>query len=138
MTRTARILVELLAPPFLGASPFLLMALATGTFGMIPVVLLVAYLVAIVPTMVFTGLMELAFSLGLAPRSPQAVLLAGLLGLAAGAAIGLAPRVPTAVEKAFLFGVVGMLAGVSTAAIVRWKSAPAIVDAARLPPVAPP
>ena len=132
MTRAARVSIELFAPPLLGSSPFLLMAIITGTFGMIPVVLLFAYLVAIVPSMIFTALMELAFWRGLDPRSPKAVLLAGILGLAAGVAIGLVLRVPTAAEKALLFGVIGMFVGASTAFIVWWKSAPASRESKRL------
>jgi hypothetical protein len=98
MTRAARVSIELFAPPLLGSSPFLLMAIITGTFGLIPVVLLVAYLVAIVPSMIFTGLMELAFWRGLEPRSPKAILLAGFLGLAAGVGIGLEHRAHRSVE----------------------------------------
>jgi hypothetical protein len=128
MTRATRVSIELFTPPLLGSSPFLLMAIITGTFGMIPVVLLVAYLVAILPSMIFTSLMELAFWRGLDPRNPKAILLAGFLGLAAGVAIGLAPRVPTAAEKALFFGLIGMLVGTSTALIVRWRSAGAAVE----------
>lgn len=127
MTRAARISIELLAPPLLGASPFLLMAVFTGTFGLIPVILLVAYLVAILPSVVFTLLLELAFWRGLGPRRPGAILLAGGLGLCAGIAIGLAPGVPTAAEKAVCFGLIGLGAGVGTVLIVRWRTAPAAV-----------
>jgi hypothetical protein len=133
MTRTVRISVELLAPPLLGSSPFLLMAIITGAFSMIPAVLLVAYLAAIVPNMVFTGLMELAFSWGLDPRSPKAILLAGILGLAAGIAIGLLLGGLTTAERAVVFGLIGMIVGMSTALIVSRKSAPAALEA-RLPP----
>ncbi len=135
MTRATRVSIELFTPPLLGSSPFLLMAIITGTFGLIPMVLLVAYVVAIVPSVIFTGLMEFAFWRGLDPRSPKAVLLGGFLGLAAGVAIGLAPRVPTAVEKALVFGLIGMIVGTSTALIVWWKSAPTNVQA---PPSSPP
>jgi hypothetical protein len=76
MTRATRVSFELFAPPLLGSSPFLFMAIITGTFALVPVVLLVAYLVAIVPSMIFTGLMELAFWMGLAPNSLPAILLA--------------------------------------------------------------
>jgi hypothetical protein len=128
MTRATRVSIELFAPPLLGSSPFLLMAIITGTFALVPVVLLVAYLVAIVPSLIFTGLMELAFWRGLDPRSPKAILLAGFLGLAAGVSIGLAPRVPTAAEKAFLFGLIGLFVGATTALIVWRKTAPAVVE----------
>lgn len=133
MTRATRVSIELFAPPFLGSSPVLLMAVLTGTFGLIPVVLLVAYVVAIVPSIIFTGLMELAFWRGLDPRSPKAVSLGGFLGLAAGVAIGLAPGGPTVVEKALVLGLTGMIVGTSTALIVWWKSAPAAVEV-RPPP----
>jgi hypothetical protein len=120
MTRASRIAVELFAPPLLGSTPFLFMAIITGAVGLIPVILVFAYLVAIVPSMIFTGVLELAFWWGLDPRSPKAVLLAGGLGLASGIAIGLMPRDPSA---AFFLGLVGMVVGTSTARIVRWKSA---------------
>lgn len=138
MTRATRVSIELFAPPFLGSSPFALMAIITGTFGLIPMELLVAYVVAIVPSMIFTGLMELAFWRGLDPRSPRAILLAGFLGLAAGVAIGLAPRVPTAAEKALVFGLIGMIVGTSTGLIVWWKSAPPVVEVRPPPPSSTP
>lgn len=124
MTRTSRVMVELFAPPLLGSTPFLFMATITGTVGMIPVILMFAYLVAILPSLIFTGVLEFAFWWGLDPRSPKAVLLAGGLGLISGIAIGLMPRVPTAAEKAVFFGLIGMAAGTSTALFVRWRSAP--------------
>lgn len=136
MTRPSRITLELLAPPLLGSTPFLFMAVITGTAGLVPLILGFAYLVAIIPSVIFTGALELAFWCGLDPRSPKAVLLAGGLGLASGIAIGLAPRVPTAAEKAFFFGVLGMVVGTSTALIVRWKSAPPA--AAAVPPPSSP
>lgn len=122
MTRAARISIELLAPPLLGASPFLLMAIVTGAFALIPVILLVAYLVAGLPSVVFALVLELAFWRGLEPRRPGAILLAGGLGLCAGIAIGLAPGAPTAAEKAAPLGLVGLVAGVGTALIVRWRT----------------
>lgn len=128
MTRATRVSIELLTPPLLGSSPFLFMAIITGTIGLIPVVLLVAYLLAIVPSMLFTALMELAFWRGLDPRSLPAVLLASFLGLAAGVIIGLVPGGPTAAEHARVFGLMGMIVGASTANIVWWKSAPTAVD----------
>jgi hypothetical protein len=135
MTRSSRITVELFAPPLLGSTPFLFMAIISGTVGLIPVILAFAYLVAILPSMIFTGVLELAFWWGLDPRSPKAVLLAGGLGVASGIAIGLMPRVPTAVEKAVFFGLIGMVVGTSTALIVRWRSAPP--GGAALPPCSP-
>lgn len=133
MTRATRISIELLAPPLLGSSPFLLMAIITGAFGLIPWVLLFAYLVAIVPSMAFTGLMELAFSLGLAPSSLPACLLAAFLGLAAGVAMGLASGGPSAADHARVLGLIGMFAGAATTVIVAWKWDPATVEA-RPPP----
>lgn len=135
MTRAMRVSIELFMPPLLGASPFLLMSIITGTVGLIPVVLLVAYVLAIVPSMVFTALMELAFWRGLDPRSLLTVLLAGFLGLAAGVAIGVAPGGPTAAEHALFFGLIGMIVGAGTAVIVWWKSAPTNVPS---PPPARP
>lgn len=124
MTRTSRIAVELFAPPLLGSTPFLFMAIITGTVGLIPMVLMVAYVVAIVPSAIFTGVLECAFWWGLDPRSPNAILLASGLGLCSGVAIGLAPGGPTVAEKAVFFGFIGMLVGACTALIVRRWSAP--------------
>jgi hypothetical protein len=138
MTRATRVSIELFAPPLLGSSPFLLMAIITGTFALVPVVLLVAYLVAIVPSLIFTGLMELAFWRGLDPRSPKAILLAGFLGLAAGVAMGLALGGPSATEHARVFGLIGLFVGATTALIVWWKSAPAVVEPRPPPPSATP
>jgi VIT1/CCC1 family predicted Fe2+/Mn2+ transporter len=45
------------------------MAIITGTFGLIPVVLLVAFLVTIVPSMIFTGLMGLVVGATMGPSS---------------------------------------------------------------------
>jgi len=135
MTRATRVSIELFAPPLLGSSPFLFMAIITGTFALVPVVLLVAYLVAIVPSLIFTGLMELAFWMGLAPNSLLAILLAAFLGLAAGVAMGLASGGPSAADHAIWLGLIGMIAGAVTAVIVAWKSDPATVVAG--PPPSP-
>jgi hypothetical protein len=124
MTRATRVSIELFTPPLLGASPVLFMAIITGSFTLVPVVLLVAYLVAIVPSMIFSGLMELAFSLGLAPNSLLACLLAAFLGVVAGAAMGLASGGPSAADHARWLGLIGMMAGAVTAVIVAWKSDP--------------
>jgi len=129
MTRATRVSIELFAPPLLGSSPFLFMAIITGTFALVPVVLLVAYLVAIVPSLIFTGLMELAFWMGLAPNSLLTILLAAFLGLAAGVAMGLASGGPSAADHAIWLGLIGMIAGAVTAVIVAWKSDPAKVAA---------
>ena len=129
MTRPARVAVELLAPPLLGSSPFLFMAIVTGSFRLFPLVLLVAYAIAIVPSAIFATLLELAFWSGLAPRSPRAILLGGFLGLAAGVALGAATGVPTVVEKALTLGFLGTTVGTGTSLLVwRW-SAPAEVRA---------
>jgi hypothetical protein len=135
MTRTTRVFIEIFAPPLLGSSPFLFMAIITGTIALIPVVLLVAYLVAIVPSMVFTGLMELAFWRGLDPRSPWASYLAAFLGLSAGVAMGLAAGGPSAAEHASVLGLIGTLVGAATGLIVWWKSAQPAVEAS--PPPSP-
>ena len=125
MTRASRVTIELLAPPLLGATPFLLMALLTWMPGMIPIVLLVAYVMAFVPSVVFTAALELAFWRGLDPRSGKAVLLAAGLGLLSGLAIGLVGGFRGAADKAFLFGLIGLLVGTGTVLIVRWRSAAA-------------
>lgn len=122
MTRTSRVFVELLVPPLLGATPFLMMAILTGTLGLIPIILLVAYVMAGVPSVIFTAVLELAFWRGLDPRSWDAVLLGAGLGLASGLGIGLIGGLRGAADKAFYFGVIGLLSGTGTALIVRWRS----------------
>jgi hypothetical protein len=130
MTRASRVSIELFLPPLLGALPFLLIALVTWTPGMVPIVLLVAYVLAILPSMIFTVVLEFAFWRGLEPRSSAAVVLAAGLGLLSGLAIGLLGGLRGAADKAFAFGLIGLLVGTSTALLVRWRSA----AAAGIPP----
>lgn len=101
MTRRIRIIVELLAPGLIGTALFL--SLILGGAGLRPqtllrdweslprsllfpsYVLLVAYMLTGIQSILYTLIMEWRFSRGLDPRSWRAVRLSSLLGFASGA-----------------------------------------------------
>ncbi len=98
MTRFSRIFLELVGPPVLGAIYYFLYCLIAsgGHFPGVPIrevrddfglAIIAAGLVAGLPAIGFTIIMEVMFALGLDPRSARTVWLAALLGLAAGFAV---------------------------------------------------
>ncbi|MBI3886764.1 MAG: hypothetical protein HY302_13690 [Opitutae bacterium] len=103
MKRRSRIALEALGPPLLGAaaifSPLVVeaarAAILEGKFGgwtwegvkFFWVVVFVAYLVAGLPSLFYTAIMEWRFHRGLDPRSWRAVALSTFLGLLSGLAI---------------------------------------------------
>jgi hypothetical protein len=94
VTRRRRILVELLGPPLVATLLSALVAIARGRgeipdgfFGGALVVLAVAYVVAGIPSVLFTIVMEVAFAKGLDPSSWGTVPLAAGLGLLSGMGI---------------------------------------------------
>jgi hypothetical protein len=97
VTRRRRILVELLGPPLVATIVMAFFALVGGLAqGTLPgwqfwggalVVLAGAFVVAAVPCVLFTIVLEIAFAVGLDPASWWTVLLAAGLGLLSGMAI---------------------------------------------------
>lgn len=90
MKRTARVAIELLAPPAVAAG-LLLLYLATEGWRFtgrdlreLPTLLGMAYVVAGLPSVASALVMELAFARLVEPRSWAGVLLAGALGAVSG------------------------------------------------------
>jgi hypothetical protein len=121
-TRRRRIAIELLLPPLVATVLAALIAILrdpreiptipwSGFLGGGLVLLAVAYVVASIPSALFTLVMEVAFAKGLSPGSWATVALAAGLGLLCGAAIvGFDP------SYGAFDGLVGL--GVATGAIV--------------------
>jgi len=97
-TRRRRIAMELLLPPLVATVLAALIAVLhdpreiptipwSGFLGGVLAVLVVAYIVASIPSALFTIVMEVAFAKGLSPGSWAAVALAAGLGLLSGAGI---------------------------------------------------
>ena len=106
LTRRKRIAFELLGPPFIGASPFIVAIAGSSlwdtitksrpwkfpleTLQMIGTFLLFAYAIVGLQSILFTAIMEWRFTCSLDPRSWRAVWLSSSLGLASGAVVALA------------------------------------------------
>ncbi len=106
MTRRKRIALELLGPPLLGAALVVLLqggaalgevVMKDGSWqsilpilSMVPIVVLFAYAMTMIQSILYTVVMEWRFARGLDPRSWNSVGLSSLLGFASGAAICMA------------------------------------------------
>lgn len=97
MKRPLRIILEVLGPPALGLLPFYAMMapdlIAEIAYGHVNlqehlVIVMGAYIVAGIPSILYTLAMETAFSRCLSPRSWRAVMLSVTLGLVFGVLIG--------------------------------------------------
>ena len=93
MDRLQRILIEMFAPPFLGACMVMVRPSAADNFherffGFLPLVV-AAYTFAIIPSLLYTAAMELWFWLGLRARCGLlcTVIVSAALGCGAGLAI---------------------------------------------------
>ena len=91
MKRPARITLEVLGPPLLGATILQIVAAAAvrevEALKLFPLFVGFGYFVAGIPSVLFAAIMELAFCRGLRPDGVPAVVLAAVLGAASGLAI---------------------------------------------------
>jgi hypothetical protein len=136
MTRHQRVALELLAPAPLGLLGFGLIALSremacggaltmrSQDFLLIVWCLLVACVVAAIPSLIYSLIMEGIFRRGVNPASWLAVALSSALGGLAGAAIALVLCWFKMEEEALiLFGVVGLFAGFVIGMLIKQRSA---------------
>jgi len=127
MPRFRRILLEIFAPPFFGMAilyPWVVWgSISSGNldyrncFYIIPWFFsfcVYAYLITGIPSLVYAALMELAFFLGLSPRSWMTVLHSGLLGWVAGYASTLEFELDGRV-----FGTLGLVVGLVLGALIK-------------------
>lgn len=131
MRRWKRVLLEVLAPPAIGGMIVWLVAIVASACDEVPrlgwnrwandtavyavLILVGAYVVAGLPSLVFAGLMEWRFARGLSPSSKRVVGWTGSLGLVSGWSIAfiIAGSRPTAdlIWPLVLIGCVGAVAG---------------------------
>jgi hypothetical protein len=141
MKRSKRILLELLGPPLLG-SVVLWTGIAVWTcwetikerkpiqwdgqiFSFMGMVLIFAYLLAGIPSIVYTVIMEWRFRQGLDPQSRRAVILSTVLGLLSGIAIVLTITGGRWEDTGWVFyGGIGALVGLSLGWMIKALSAP--------------
>jgi hypothetical protein len=134
MKRPLRILFQILVPPILGLLPVYVMMtpdlISEIAYGHVKpgehlAIILGAYLAAGIPSVVYTVVMEIAFSRFLSPASWRAVLLSTVLGLLAGLLIGavlnsidhgrdgeshvILTMLPTGMVVGFVMGILGKL-----------------------------
>jgi hypothetical protein len=142
MTRRHRLGVMVLAPPVIGGSMLLLwMPFFFSTQGripfleVVPVAFLLAFVLAVPPSIVFAAIMEFAFAKGLDARRWPALLLATgfetMAGVGLGAFIARAFRASqTGGIRAFLV-VAGSTAGLAVALAIRAGSPPSTPEGRR-------
>jgi hypothetical protein len=141
-TRGKRIALEVLAPPVLGGLGIMAISIVIGLWnGIRPLRLLqdtrdylivtfiFSYVIGIVPSLAYTGVMETAFARGLDPACGRTVALSGFLGLAAGLGIAIVFgwKRPTPVEYPVILAADGLLVGCLLGLIIRFltrRSAP--------------
>jgi hypothetical protein len=124
MPRFHRILLEIFAPPFLGVAIYYPLFLWNGNYEDPWVLLYIvplffgfcgyAYIIAGIPSLIYAAIMELAFFIGLSPRSGVTVLLSGFLGLVAGVAMSLYFDM-----SARFFGLNGLVVGLAIGVSVK-------------------
>src|SRR6266576_3673696 len=108
MRNVLRITIEVASPPLFGA---LVLGIAAAcieprnALSLIGLMILGAYTLAAIPSVVYTLCMEIAFAAGLDPKAKTAVALSALLGLLAGLAM-----LPWAADSDFIRIKVGALA----------------------------
>ncbi len=124
MKRTARVAVELLAPPAVGAGLLLLYLACEGwrftgqDLRELPALLGLAYVVAGLPSLAFMLAMELAFARGVAPRSWAGVLLAGGIGALSGLWVSVVLRFAVGGPVLRLLTVLGLSTGALVGLVV--------------------
>lgn len=127
MRRWRRILVELLGPPPVATTLLALFAIAhepggpwtLDHLGGLLAILAFAYLLAAIPCVISTLVLEIAFARGLPPGSGRAVLLAAGLGLLSGVAMAGFGASSAALEW---MPALGAATGLALGAFVRWRS----------------
>jgi hypothetical protein len=131
LSRTKRVLIELFIPPLLGSAPFWLIAVFSGGgLNGVIFILFIAYLVALVPSLLFTVALEIAFSMGLDPRNSKAIWFAGFLGLAAGTACAAVFKLG---KWLIILGPIGAVVGLAIGLIVWWRSTPTTITGSSSP-----
>lgn len=138
MKRWHRVLLEVFAPPALGATIFWLFALsgavADGLAGRRSggvewlgqawlMLAAYAYIFAGLPSLVYAAIMEWRFARGLDPACGRAVALSAGLGLLSGATIVAVMSGDRAgVASLSLWGGIGVIVGFALGAFVRWRT----------------
>jgi hypothetical protein len=127
MKRPLRILVELFSLPFVAVIIFSLFSsiasrdaifLSPKSFVFM---LVLAYVLAGIPSIIFVAVLEIAFTIGLSAKSWRAVFLASFLGLLSGCAVALVVAGGLNNQRgAFtVFPTLGMVSGAIVGLIVR-------------------
>jgi hypothetical protein len=139
MKRWKRVLLEVLGPPAIGGMIVGIVAVVAGAWDEVPrlgwnrwmsdaavyavLILVGAYVVAGIPSLVFAGIMEWRFARGLSPASKRVVGWTGSLGLVSGWSIAfiLAGNRPTAdlIWPILLIGCVGAATGSVIGMLIR-------------------
>ncbi len=141
MTRRKRILIELLAPPPLGAllllAPWLIQSayaqgfgspleLLSALVGLVPFATFISYLFAGIPSIIFTVLMECGFFLGLNPASWRVLgystILGGFMGYSLPLIASEAHQDSIGIDEARL-GVTGLMVGFIVGLMIKIASA---------------
>lgn len=127
MRRPARIALELLGPPLLAATLLEVVALAAlrevAALKLFPLFLGAGCYAAGLPSLLFAGIMELAFARGLRPDGPGTVALAAALGAASGLPIDMAMAGAVTVRlHALFFVILGVLVGGTVGVVIRARS----------------
>ena len=144
LTRRKRIALELLGPPFIGATLPALFFVPTALGGAIMkgdpasglkelgtnlgIVYAVAYMIAGVQSVLYTVIMEWCFSRGIDPRSWRSVGLSTLLGFFSGAAIclGYGFQRSDVIALWVFFGGTGLAVGLILGFLIKgWSAKPA-------------
>lgn len=131
MKRRHRIAVEVLGPPLVAATILEIIAVVglreVGALKLIPLFLIFGYLLAGLPSLAFTLILEIAFAKGLDPRSGRAVLLSSVLGAASGVPIDMLMAGKLTVRpNASCFVALGIVTGCATGLFIRRWSRPAL------------
>jgi hypothetical protein len=124
MNRPARITLEFLGPPLVAATILEIVTVVSvrelAALKLFPLFLGFGYLVAGIPSLLFAGIMEFAFSRGLRPDGHGAVALAATLGTASGLPIDMAMAGSVTVRpSAAFFMILGFLVGGAIGLLIR-------------------